>query len=128
MYNGSSYDGFALRLDDISSNKIQFVLSADITFRFIRSTSTIITGQWYHLIATYDGANIKLYFNSSLESTNSLTGNIDYADGSRNTVMGSHYTTGLEFDGNIGPVKIYNRALSASEVLQNYRALKGRFI
>jgi hypothetical protein len=31
------------------------------------------------------------------------------------------------FNGDIGPVQIYNRALSASEVLQNYNALKSRF-
>jgi hypothetical protein len=31
------------------------------------------------------------------------------------------------FDGSIGPILIYNRALSAPEVLQNYNRLKGRF-
>ena len=31
------------------------------------------------------------------------------------------------FDGNIGPSQIYNRALSAAEVLHNYNALKSRF-
>ena len=34
---------------------------------------------------------------------------------------------GNYFNGNIGPVKIYNRALSAAEVLQNYNQLKSRF-
>ena len=32
------------------------------------------------------------------------------------------------FIGNIGPVQIYNRALSSAEIKQNYNALKGRFI
>ena len=31
------------------------------------------------------------------------------------------------FTGNIAHVRIYNRALSAAEVLQNYNATKGRF-
>jgi hypothetical protein len=30
-------------------------------------------------------------------------------------------------NGEIGPISIYNKALSASEVTQNYNALKGRF-
>ena len=30
-------------------------------------------------------------------------------------------------NGNIGPIHIYNRALSSTEVLHNYNALKGRF-
>ena len=33
----------------------------------------------------------------------------------------------LEWDGNMNIAQMYNKALSASEVLQNYNALKGRF-
>lgn len=116
MYNGSSYDGFALRLDDTFSNKIQFVVNSTTQ---IKSTSTITTGQWYHLVATYDGANIKLYFNGSLESSTSLTGNIDYSDGSRTTNIGSLYSVGaneFEFPGQINQVSIFDYALSASQV------------
>jgi hypothetical protein len=41
-----------------------------------------------------------------------------------------HYTSGNTsyFDGDIGPSLLYNRELSASEVLENYNRLKGRFI
>lgn len=35
--------------------------------------------------------------------------------------------TGVYFNGNIYAVRIYNKALSPSEVLQNYNAYKGRF-
>ena len=31
-------------------------------------------------------------------------------------------------DGGMGQFKIYNRALTADDVLQNYTALKGRYI
>ena len=34
---------------------------------------------------------------------------------------------GSTFNGDIGPTKMYSKALSAVEVLQNYNALKGRF-
>lgn len=34
---------------------------------------------------------------------------------------------GSGFNGNIGPVKMYSKALSAAEIKQNYNALKGRF-
>jgi len=116
-YQGSSYDGFALRLDDTSSNKIQFVVNS---LTQIKSTSTITTGQWYHLVATYDGANIKLYFNGSLESSTSLTGNIDYSDGSRNTIIGSLYPNVFEFTGKIDAVAIFDYALSSSQVTTLY--------
>ena len=41
--------------------------------------------------------------------------------------IGSYQENNYFFYGNIGPCHIYNRALSASEVLHNYNALKGRF-
>ena len=36
-------------------------------------------------------------------------------------------TTQYYFNGEIGPIQIYNRVLSAQEVKQNYNALKSRF-
>ena len=50
------------------------------------------------------------------------TSNASYAIGN----VSSNYT-GEPFFGNIAQVSIYNRALSAAEVIQNYNALKGRF-
>jgi len=38
------------------------------------------------------------------------------------TTVGNYY-----FKGSIGSVRVYNRALSADEILQNYNATKGRF-
>jgi hypothetical protein len=38
------------------------------------------------------------------------------------------YAAGNSFTGNIYVAKIYNRALSPTEILQNYNALKGRFL
>ena len=43
------------------------------------------------------------------------------------TIIGAYYSNVYTFNGNIGPAQIYNRALSANELLHNYNALKGRF-
>ena len=48
--------------------------------------------------------------------------------GPSNINVGTTYNAGgFFFNGNIGPYHIYNRALSSTEVLHNYNALKGRF-
>ena len=48
---------------------------------------------------------------------------------SANLRVGTWYNlTGREFKGNIAQVSIYNRALSATEILQNYNAIKGRYL
>jgi hypothetical protein len=42
--------------------------------------------------------------------------------------VGRHWTNAVEIhDGFIPQVSIYNKALTASEIQQNYNALKGRY-
>ena len=88
------------------------------------------TNQWYQVVATYDGTTLKAYingeFDASLNPDNSgplnTQGTLSIRLSSSSTTAGNN-----PFDGNIGAVKIYNRALSASEVQQNFNALRGRF-
>jgi hypothetical protein len=73
---------------------------------------------------TYDGANIRLYLNGTLLATQAQTGTIV------NTGIGrlSGYDSNTEiWDGSISTFSIYNRALTATEVLRNYNATKTRF-
>ena len=87
----------------------------------------IVLNKWTHVVTSFNSSEgAKLYWNSELVSTNNNGGTLSYAnvlgleigganDGSRNT------------PGPVGPVRIYNKALSASEIIQNYNALKNRF-
>ena len=84
----------------------------------------ISTTQYSNLCGTYDGSNIKLYLNGNLVATQSLTGTILNTGITR--ISGYDNNTEV-WDGSISQVFIYNRALTASEVLQNYNANKGRF-
>jgi len=87
-------------------------------------TQNISTTSYSNLCGTYDGSNIRLYLNGNLVATKSLTGTISNTGITRI----SGYDNNAEvWNGNIAQVSIYNRALSASEVLQNYNANKGRF-
>jgi hypothetical protein len=88
------------------------------------STTDLSTTQYNNLCGTYDGANIRLYLNGTLLATQAHTGTII------NTGIGriSGYDNGGEiWDGNISTFSIYNRALTATEVLNNYKATKSRF-
>jgi len=81
---------------------------------------------WYHLVVCVDGVanTTKCYVNASEEHSDVAA---DTLDGHR-LWLGQWYNNQHRLTGgNIGPVQIYNRALSASEVLQNYNAQKERF-
>jgi len=93
--------------------------------------SVLSINTWTYATLTYDGSSAKIYRDGILEQNYSpFTGNMDYnAYGSpyylnlgRNSSVGSSYISG-----SISIVKIYNKALSASEVQQNYNQYKTRF-
>ena len=83
---------------------------------------------WSHIVGTYDGSRMKAYLNGSLVYDTALTGTIS---GNGNWTLGCYQplpTDGTHnFDGYIGPSRIYNRALTATEIQQNFNATRGRF-
>ena len=68
---------------------------------------------------TYDNQNISLYLNGGLQNKTNLTGNVD--DFSGNIAFGRLTSTPTQYlYGQIDEVAIYNKSLSASEVLDHY--------
>ena len=76
-------------------------------------------------VGTYDGADIKLYENGLIQTSSSYTTNI--SNSSTNLEIGRGGGGIYNWSGNIPQASIYNRALTAAEIQQNYNALKGRF-
>jgi RHS repeat-associated protein len=73
--------------------------------------------QWTHLTITYDNGVVKTYANGSLTHTHSGTGAIGDANTSWNDFrIGGRQAGSQHFHGRIDEVRVYNRALSASEV------------
>jgi hypothetical protein len=93
------------------------------------SGGTILLNQWYNLVATREGNNYKLYINGSLVGTGTSSVLV-YDANMKGVNIG--YSPDVDaatrtMNGKIGNAQIYNRALSAPEVAQNYNALKSRF-
>jgi hypothetical protein len=68
----------------------------------------------------------KIMYKNGIE-LNNLTYSVKAVSTTNNTYIGKYNGSGGYFDGNIFALKIYNRALSPQEVLQNYNATKSRF-
>jgi choline-sulfatase len=83
------------------------------------SSGTITTGSWYHVAVVNNGGAVQLYFNGQPDGSASRT--LESATG--NMRVGRHKTPDTvneEWDGIIDQVRIYNRALTAAEVLGLY--------
>ena len=83
--------------------------------------------QWSNLVMTRDASNnMSIYLNGIGSTSNTQS----YSNILQMNQIGrySAFTNVYNVKGSIGEVKIYNRALSASEIMQNYNATKKKFI
>jgi len=98
------------------------------TVNIIDGNTTLNTNQWYHSVITYDGTNVNFYINGSLDKTQNI-GSITFDTGSGFPVTLGQDPPGTNefFNGRIAKASIYNRALTASEISQNYLATKSRY-
>jgi len=94
-----------------------------------KSTITVDAGVLYHIVFSRISGTIKGYRNGVEVDSDSFSANLSGTTGlgiGRSVRTG--YTNAGLLNGAVGPVKIYKgKGLTASEVLQNYNALKDRF-
>ena len=87
------------------------------------------TNTWYQVVGTYDGTTIRQYVNGTANG-GTLTYSGTPQSGGEVRLMrrwDSPLTSGNLVNGDLSIARIYNRALSATEIQQNYNAQKGRF-
>jgi len=130
--NGGRGYYFTIDINFIRTNSFFFDYYDGSIFRGIQGNNNSITlNSWVMLTATSSSNSVngmKVYQNGVLTSwTNRGTGTpstINYDTLSMK--IGSRQNAEY-FVGNISQASIYNRALSAAEIAQNYDALKGRY-
>ena len=123
--------GWSLR---IGTNQDQFMASAVKTspiqgYNF--RSGTYVPNAWAYITGVWErnSGKISLYVNGSLEGSYTFSGTAPFT--LRSSTAGwsmARITNSSIGQGDIACASIYNRALSASEILQNYNALKNRFV
>lgn len=81
---------------------------------------------WHNVTLTYDTSSLNLYIDGSLTNSRSESG----ANISSSSIRLGRSNTGTTYDynGDSSSLSIYNKALTSTEILQNYNALKNRFV
>lgn len=93
---------------------------------------TLISSVWYNIANVITSTSNILYLNGQQIGTNSRIGT--YLEGTGYMVFGQEqdsfgggFDTSQDLFGDLAQVSIYNRALTASEIQQNFNALRGRY-
>jgi hypothetical protein len=120
--NGNS-TGYQLFID--SGERVAFGIITTTGFLRPNAGFTLPANAWHHVVGSYDGSNMRIYVNGILYNTTAKSGNI--LASTTNLFVGMSFTS-EEFPGYISVARIYNKGLTATEVLQNYNATKSRFI
>jgi len=119
--NGSTVGGFEIY--STSNNRIYFNKNANITL--VVSDVSFIRNAWTYVTCTADGTTASIYVNSTNVKSASATlpDNVNGILRIGDWVGSSVY----QLNGKMSTMRLYNRALTPSEVLQNFNATRARF-
>jgi hypothetical protein len=89
--------------------------------------SVVTSGSWTHIVCTYDGQYGKIYVDAELVKTRDFGSVLACNTNSSSLRIAGDGTTNRPLNGEMPISKIYNKVLTASEVLQNFNATRSRF-
>ncbi|MEX0931437.1 MAG: LamG domain-containing protein, partial [Candidatus Paceibacterota bacterium] len=121
--NSSCFEGYVLSKS--TGNNLLFEITKEgtgctgaISSDAVSSTA-VTTGRWYHVVGTFDGQTMKIYIDGVLEDTQEHA--YDLTLSTQALRFGSTQQSYDGFlSGDLDETRIYNRALSASEISALY--------
>ena len=82
--------------------------------QWARATTRPALNAWTHVAATYDGTTIRLYVNGAQAATKAQTGAL--LTSTQPLRFGGDGPWGEWFQGSLDEIRVYNRALNATEI------------
>tara|TARA_A100001015_G_scaffold128997_1_gene143099 strand:- start:3787 stop:4485 length:699 start_codon:yes stop_codon:yes gene_type:complete len=144
-FNPTSGDSQNLNIfgaDQVSGFPVFGILSYGTTGYFIINNrfvnlnnwvNNVNLNQWNQVVGVFSGSSkgnyMRVYFNNSSDASSNIP-SIPSSTGTFTVTTQSRIGVGAGYGyflGSMGNFHIYNRALSPTEILHNYNALKGRF-
>jgi hypothetical protein len=135
--NTLSQEGFLFEKGQVNTQYSMFFESINATSFVFRTMGTVsnynltfnvntylTVSAWNHIVCTYNGSSKIAYVNGVQVASVAASGTLPTDQ--INQYIGRH-SSGYFFNGRIAESRVYNIALSAAQVLQNYNATKGRF-
>jgi len=128
LENGTGYTTNTFYLFQENSNNFTFALYGN-TYDAVYSNYTYQLNTWYNLVGVWSSGNRVSMYTNGVQTNGTRGGSVltTVINGNTNLFVGARAGNSYPFSGSISNVALYNRALSASEVKQNFNALRGRY-
>ena len=121
----STSAGFRIRIE--ASNNFGFFISDGTNSQSDLGIHSLSINAWNHLVLTTDGTNFKRYINGSLVDTDIAPTPLTTYANAEVLYIGCDQFNANNVDNQLALPRIYNRALTATEVARNYNADKSKF-
>lgn len=104
----------------LSNQRFRFTLNTTDGIRDLDTETQINAGQWYHLVAVYDGDDMEIWLDGKLDTFHNHTGSIGLSP--VNPVLGQNLpgNNNFNFKGAMNLVHFYDFALSPLQIMENY--------
>jgi len=131
--DATSQNGFWFEKGAVNSQYALFQEGANITWRHTTNVASLTapaasymsTSNWAQVVGTYTSGDRRIYVNGVQVASDSLAYTIP--TNSSGIRIGSYLDGGYFYDGKIAIVRVYNVALTAAQVAQNFNATRARF-
>jgi chitodextrinase len=117
FYKGDAYGNDLLYLEAMTTSGAVPAIGTQLTSGgsiVATGTTPLTANAWAHMAATYDGATLRLFVNGVQVASQAQTGTL--LTSTQSLTIGADSIHGSFFQGTIDEVRVYNRALSASEL------------
>lgn len=114
-----NYRNWALQFSPVSGSTRQIGFGGGTGSSWVGNSFAYVPqdGQWHHLGATLSGQTFKIYLDGVLAGGASIFAG-SLADSTGDLFFGRHYSEGRYFLGDIGEIRLYQRALTYGEIRQ----------
>lgn len=120
--------GYHFSAIELVSGQVEFGLWNGISITSTGGTGALTLNAWHQVVLTYDGTTCRGYIDGALAGSVAVNFDSPMNDASPVFMMYfgisdiTNQGDGSYFDGRMGVIRVYNRALTSTEIEQNYEA------
>jgi len=118
----SSSWSWQIRYGSTPDLTLGFQLNTNVGSGWVKLDQNLTDNVWYHIVATFNGTDSKIYLNGELKDTHHF-GTSNISVNPANKILIGNEGWANYFNGTIDEFRLYNRSLNATEV--NWSYIKG---